>query len=133
MRSNLEEEAISKIKRDPVTVDSRLALLLASGKVPSEFSLVPNDRALNAKLIETCGISSSLRHEQIEISEDNPQTSQADNAVMIKQHNRVCCLKFFSNMCSMNYRQQALYSGGPNHATTSTDFLTVLRVLRARS
>lgn len=62
-RSNLEEEAISRIKRDPVTVDSRLALLLASGKVPSAFSLVPNDRMLNAKLIETCGISSSLRHE----------------------------------------------------------------------
>lgn len=58
--SYFEEEAISRIKRDPVTVDSRLALLLASGKEPSEFNLVPNDKTLNAKLIETCGISSLL-------------------------------------------------------------------------
>jgi len=64
--SYFEEEAISRIKRDPVTVDSRLALLLASGKIPSGFSLVPDDKTLNAKFIETCGISSLLHQKQNE-------------------------------------------------------------------
>jgi hypothetical protein len=56
---------ISKTKRDPVTADSRLVLLLASGKLPSDFNLVPSDKTLNAKLTDTCGISSFLHKTNI--------------------------------------------------------------------
>lgn len=65
-KSHLEEEAISRMKKAPVTAKSRLAFLLGSGKDPSRFNLVPSDKTLNAKLIDACGISSSL-HQNKEI------------------------------------------------------------------
>jgi len=95
--SYCEEEAISRIKRDPVTVDSRVALLLASGKVPFEFSLVPNDKTLNAKLIETCGISSLLH-------QNRTSKLESDN-ISLKYPKQLCSEKY-----SLIYRLQCISS-----------------------
>lgn len=102
IKSYFDEEVISRINTDPVTADSRLALLLASGKLPAEFSLEPKDKTLNAKSTEAWGISSFLHHRKTNKLEGqhSPKQSCSKNDSQIQRPEFVSGFRYIKLMYS---------------------------------